>query len=166
MKLTHQLKQIRESKYYAFLVVAFRIILGIIFIAAAIPKLQDNLAFAEIVANYKILPISMVTRFAHVLPVVEIIAGIFLILGLYTRYAVSVILFLLVIFIVAISVNLWRGESAICGCFSVSEGGGELGWQTIVRDVIMMLLGAHILFATKNPYSLDAWLASRKHKVS
>ena len=56
-----------------------RLILGGIFIYAAMDKIAHPDQFAEIVYNYKLLPGALVNLMAIVLPWVEILAGVFLV---------------------------------------------------------------------------------------
>jgi uncharacterized membrane protein YphA (DoxX/SURF4 family) len=74
--------------------------------------------------------------------------GIALICGIWRRTAAWLVGALLVVFIVAISVNLLRGNAIDCGCFDVGEAGKSVAekfhdmWMVILRDVGMLLLVA------------------------
>ena len=85
---------------------------------------------------------------ALVMPWAELLAGIALICGIWRRTAVIVVGTLLAVFIVAISVNLLRGNAIDCGCFDVAEAGKSVAERlhdmrmVVVRDVGMLLLVA------------------------
>lgn len=58
-----------------------RLVLAGVFIAASLPKLAQPLAFAQTVANYRLLPESAVTLTALALPWLELVAGGALLVG-------------------------------------------------------------------------------------
>ncbi|KPL04501.1 MAG: hypothetical protein AMJ73_04165, partial [candidate division Zixibacteria bacterium SM1_73] len=87
-------------------VLIFRLVLGITFVYASLDKIAHPDQFAKIVYNYKILPGFLINIFAVTLPWVELLAGLFLILGIFTESASLLISLLLVIFLFAISVNV------------------------------------------------------------
>ena len=100
-----------------WLTVRVQIALGVFFVAAALPKVVDPPAFAHMVYNYRLVPGALVNLMALVLPWFELLAGIALILGIWTRTSAALVGALLGVFVVAISVNLARGNAIDCGCF-------------------------------------------------
>lgn len=153
-------RDIRDSKYYQIVSFVLRIMLGGIFIFAAVTKIPDLYHFQLTVASYHILPLWLVPAFANTLPFVELALGLLLVLGLFTKPATWGIMFLLVVFIIATGIVLFRGTTAVCGCFGAE--GESSGWQTIARDGILLLLGAHILLGRKFRFSLDEWRRKKK----
>ena len=131
------------------------IALGLLFVAAALPKLADPPSFAHMIYNYRILPGSLVNLPALVLPWLELLAGVALVLGIWRRTAAALIGLLLLVFIAAIAFNLARGHAIDCGCFDVRDAGKSAAERladmrtTILRDVGMLLLTAQVLFATR-----------------
>jgi hypothetical protein len=94
---------------------------------------------------------------ALVMPWVELLAGVALILGVWKREAAIVAGLLLLVFLVAIGVNLARGHAVDCGCFDVRSVGksreellSEMRW-VLIRDVGLLLLVAQLLAATRTP---------------
>ena len=73
-----------------------------------------------IIANYAILPDFLVTLPALVLPWLELVAGLCLAAGLWTRSSALLLSLLLLVFIVALGFNALRGIDLSCGCFSTS----------------------------------------------
>ena len=94
-----------------------RVILGTIFIFAALPKIQDPPSFAHLIYNYKLLPLATINMVALVLPWLELICGVFLIFGIWKQTVSSVVAVLLLIFIAGIAINLAHGNAIQCGCF-------------------------------------------------
>jgi putative oxidoreductase len=124
-----------------------RFILGGLFIYAGIHKVADPHGFARIVYNYQLLPDTLVTTLAVVMPWVEIMAGLFLVAGIFKRTSTVVLSSLLIIFTIAISINLIRGLNFDCGCFStiVTESGSDpLG--LLIRDILLLIPGFLIIF--------------------
>ena len=137
-----------------WLTVRVQIALGVFFVAAALPKVVDPPAFAHMVYNYRLVPGALVNLMALVLPWFELMAGIALILGIWTRTSAALVGALLGVFVVAISVNLARGNAIDCGCFDVSAAGksvaerlADMRW-VVLRDAGMLAMVAQILWAT------------------
>jgi len=127
--------------------------LGVIFVAAAIPKIADPPSFAHMVYNYRLLPGPAINGLSIVLPWIEMLAGLALIVGFWKRTAAGLTAVLLLLFIGALSVNLARGNPVNCGCFDIkakdkprAEQLAEMRW-TILRDVGFLALAAQVLSA-------------------
>jgi putative oxidoreductase len=126
----------------AKILVACRVVLGALFIWAAVTKLPDMAAFAQDVANYRVVPPALVPFVASAVVGIEILAGAALVIGWMARPAAMVIAGLLTVFIAFISQALLRGIDLRCGCF----GGDEpASWWTVARDLAM--LAAAVLVA-------------------
>ena len=133
---------------HPWLTVRTQIALGALFVAAALPKIADPPSFAHMIYNYRILPGPLVNLAALAMPWAELLMGIALICGIWRRTAALLVGALLVVFILAISWNLLRGNAIDCGCFDVADAGKSVEerlsdmWMTVVRDVGMLLLVA------------------------
>jgi len=128
-----------------------RLILGGIFVYASIDKIAHPDQFAEIVYNYKLMPGMAVNVMAIVLPWVELLAGLFLILGIWVKDSAAILGALLVVFIGAIGINLARGLDFDCGCFSTAGGHKNSSIMLLLRDAILLLPVVHLMwFAPSN----------------
>lgn len=143
---------LRSAISHPWLVLRLQILLGALFVAAALPKIVDPPAFAQMVHNYRLLPPFAVSALALVLPWLELLCGVALVLGIWKRTAVLMVGAMLFVFIVAISVNLARGNAVNCGCFDVNgavktreELFADMRW-VVVRDAAM-LAGVALLSA-------------------
>lgn len=124
-----------------------RLILGGLFIYASIDKIANPYAFAKIIHNYQLMPDIFVYFMAVTLPWVEAIAGLFLVLGLFKRTSAILVSSLLLVFAIAISVNLIRGINFDCGCFStVTTEAGNDPLGLLVRDMLILIPGIIIIF--------------------
>ena len=126
-----------------------RIVLGGIFIYASLDKIAHPRAFAEIIANYAILPDWLVTLPALVLPWLELAAGLCLLAGVWTRSAALLLSLLLLAFILALGFNALRGIDVSCGCFSTSASDTENAWVLMLRDLLILLPGLLIVFFSR-----------------
>ena len=117
-----------------------RIILGIVFIVASLDKIVDPLAFAEIIKNYQILPEIMIGPVAFFLPWLEFVCGAMLVCGVFIDAAVAILVAMLLVFIAALSANLYRGIDVACGCFSTDASSASDMQMTIIRDVVLLVI--------------------------
>ncbi len=116
-----------------------RIFLGIVFVVASVDKIVDPLAFAEIIKNYQILPDIMVGPVAFFLPWLEFVCGAMLICNVMLETATAVLTAMLLVFIAALSANLYRGIDVACGCFSTDAAKSSNMVETIIRDIVMLV---------------------------
>lgn len=139
-----------------FLELAARICLGCVFVYASIHKIIDPGSFAKIIYGYGLFPAITINVTAIVLPYIEFFGGLFLILGIFPRSAAVLAQTLLLIFIIAISINLIRGHEFDCGCFSFQkENQDAAGLELLIRDVVWFGVGMVVVgFRAKRKFSL------------
>lgn len=121
------------------LVLLCRLAVGGVFIVASLDKLAHPAAFAQAIYNYHLAPLWALHPFALLLPMVEIVCGAALVLGVARRGAALVLGLLTVVFIVAIAAALLRGLDISCGCFH-TDGGHAVGLSLLLRDLGLVLL--------------------------
>ena len=123
------------------IILVCRIALGGIFIYASLDKIAHPAEFAKAIGNYHVLPFGLENLLALTLPWLELLAGVALITGVMVDGAAIMVIIMNIVFIFAISQALARGISIECGCFSVTtEGGDNIGLQTIIRDIGYLIL--------------------------
>lgn len=134
-----------------------RLILGVIFIYASIDKIAHPAAFAKDIYNYQILPDTLINLTAMGLPSLELILGIFLVVGLFREGSVSMVTLLLLVFFGAMVFNLARGLDIHCGCFHTSAQGTDgapMAWY-VFRDSLFLIPAFYLFYCTfwagKNP---------------
>jgi len=132
-----------------------RILLGGIFIYASLDKIAHPAEFAKAIGNYHVLPFGLENLLALTLPWLELLAGVALITGVMVDGAAIMVIIMNIVFIFAISQALARGISIECGCFSVTtEGGDNIGLQTILRDIGYLIMGFIVLYRRDNLFEL------------
>jgi uncharacterized membrane protein YphA (DoxX/SURF4 family) len=112
-----------------------RVALGALFLWAAVAKLPDMAAFAQDVANYRVLPAAAVPLVASAVVGIELLAGGLLVLGLFERSAAIVASILLAAFTLFVAQALVRGIDLRCGCLGGDE---RASWWTVLRDLAML----------------------------
>lgn len=121
------------SKPLKIALVVARLAVAAILVVAAIGKLRDPQTFAQDIANFRLLPASLVPLTAAALPGIELVLGAALTLGIWTRGAGVASTALMVVFTFAIGAALLRGIDIDCGCFG--SHGHPATWGTFARDV-------------------------------
>ncbi len=138
-----------------WLTIRVQFVLAAFFVVAGFAKIADPPGFAHEVHNYGLVPAAAVNAMALVLPWLEVVVGLGLFFGLARRSAAKILAILLLVFIIALSINLARGRPVDCGCFGTAtvhrtdaERLDEMK-LVILRDVGLLLLAGQILHATR-----------------
>lgn len=135
-----------------------RLLLGGAFAYAGLLKLPDPAASVRAVRAYRLLPESLVPLFGYGLPVLEVLIGLVLILGLHVRLGALAAGVLLVVFMAAIGSAWARGLRIDCGCF---DAGGEVGagetsyGSELLRDGGLLLVAAALARWPTSRLALD-----------
>lgn len=137
---------------------AARIVVGSVWLVAGLLKLPDPASSVRAVRAYELLPEAIVPTVGYALPVIEVVVGVTLILGLLVRIGAVISAVLFVGFIVGIASAWARGLQIDCGCFG---GGGYLAnaeeqypWE-IARDFGLLLASAWLVRRPRSPWALD-----------
>jgi uncharacterized membrane protein YphA (DoxX/SURF4 family) len=141
---------------------AVRLGLAAVALAAGLSKIGDLPASVRAVRAYELLPEGLAVLVGNGLPMVEIILGVLLAVGLFTRAATVVFGALMVVFVAGI-VSAWaRGLAIDCGCFG---GGGPVEpdetaylWD-ILRDLLFVAGAVFLVRWPRTRFSLDRALS-------
>lgn len=123
-----------------------RLILGCVFIYASIDKIAFPNEFAKIVQNYNVLPEFSLKIVAYLLPWVELILGIFLIVGLFVKVSAVTLSSLMVTFMLVMGIKSLSGPIEDCGCFpksSIISSSNVI--FLLIRDVLFISLGVILI---------------------
>ena len=145
-----------------------RIALGGVFILAAYNKIGGIQSFANAIKGFKILDADshghLIISAAYTMPWVEMIAGILLVLGFWTRASAVVISLMLVAFIAAlIHVIMDETISADCSCFGdmefVCKSG--VGWCQVIRNGVLLIPALYLVWRQGGKLALDQLCGSK-----
>ena len=134
-----------------------RVILGIVLIYASIDKIIHPAEFAKAIGNYNVLPFGLENLLGIVLPILELLVGACLILGIMIDGAAIIAAGMMVVFIIAISQALFRGIDINCGCFKVTVengGGHQVGIRRIIEDFIYLGMAFMVLSRGERKWEL------------
>jgi len=143
-----------------------RVALGAVFIVASFDKIQNPEAFATTIANYRLLPYTVINGIAIALPWLEVVTGTLLALGVWIRANTMIAWWLLLVFSVAIFQALVRGLDISCGCFTTNPAAERMTLWTLLWDVIWISWGILIWVFDHGRYSLVELLKTRKDKIA
>lgn len=145
-----------------------RLVLGIALLVAGGLKVGNPRGSARAVQAYEVLPFQVAEYVGYALPIIEIIIGLLLVLGLFTRVNALLGAILMAVFVVGIAQAWARGLTIDCGCFG---GGGDVAanetkyGQEIARDLLFALCGIWLVVRSRSAISLDRRLFGDKEHV-
>lgn len=138
-----------------------RLIVGGVWVYAGALKVGDPAASVSAVRAYQLLPTGVAEVVGRTLPMLEIVVGVCLIVGLLTRFNGVVSALLQVAFVIGIA-SVWsRGIEIDCGCFG--DGGpnpdatSQYPWE-IARDLGLMALSVLLVVKPRTAYAVDSVL--------
>jgi uncharacterized membrane protein YphA (DoxX/SURF4 family) len=148
------------------LILLVRVFLGGLFIVASLDKIADPAAFSASILNYKIVGQTLATVIATILPSLELLCGLSLILGLYTRMSAFLITCMLVGFTIIIISALLRGLDISCGCFTQNPNVSKIGYIKILENVGMIMLGILLLSVENYGFALTQFFLQQKKTLN
>lgn len=137
---------------------AARLLVGGVWIVAGLLKLPDPAGSVRAVRAYQLLPEAVVPLVGYALPIVEILVGLTLVVGLLVRIGAVLSCALFIAFIIGIS-SAWSRHLLIdCGCFG---GGGfdaqareKYPWE-LARDFGLLFASVWLVWRPRAPWALD-----------
>ncbi len=171
---------VQQFRILRYLTLLSRLVLGLVFSLAGLAKLGVPQAMAENIKSYSMgLPFGVVDVMAAALPPIELGVGIWILLGLFTRFSASITAVLMVVFTIAVTQAWLRGLDINCGCFGGPDSNAlgksiltalgpvgtfltdeKAGPVTVVRDVVLFLMSLHLIFVP-TIFSIDHWRHNR-----
>ena len=151
-----------SSDVRAWIGTLFRVVLaGILFWSGAAKLFEGSEAMNRAIVAYRLgLPLDLVHVIAWGLPILELVLGLLLLVGLLTRWAALGTALIMTAFIIGIS-SVWiRGYSIDCGCFGgggdTSPEGRDLRYATeILRDLLFTGMAVWLVAWPVTKLSLD-----------
>ena len=133
-----------------------RVILGVILIYASIDKIVHPAEFAKAIGNYNVLPFGLENLLGIILPVLELLVGSCLILGIMLDGSAIITAGMMTVFIIALSQAMIRGIDINCGCFKVTveNGGHQVGIRRIIEDFLFLGMSLMVLSRGERKWEL------------
>ena len=155
---------------YRYVGVVFRLALAAVFLIAGGSKIPHPWVFVHTVEGYKMLPDSLARPFGLALPWIEVLIGIYLLVGLFTRIVAAASAAVLVLFLVALGVQIVHGNTSNCGCVVGIDnpvitwfiGGNNIGPFDLVRDGVLLLMSVVVAALPAPALAVDSILAARR----
>ncbi|MCB9847695.1 MAG: DoxX family membrane protein [Phycisphaeraceae bacterium] len=134
-----------------------RYALGALFIFSGAVKLQDPQAFAFAIKGFKIITNeALMTQATFAVPWTEVLIGVLLVLGLFTRAAAGALLIMLAGFTAAVVSVLARDIDTECGCFGRFLG-SKIDQSTIIRNAMLLIFTFAVFYNRGGWLTLDSW---------
>ena len=152
-----------SSDVRAWIGTLFRIVLAVILFWSGGAKLfEGGDALRRAIIAYRIpgLPNGLVDALAWGLPTLELVLGLLLLVGLFTRWAALATALIMTAFIIGIA-SVWiRGYNIECGCFGgggdTSAEGRDLRYASeILRDLLFAGMSVWLVAWPVTKLSLD-----------
>lgn len=131
----------------------FKAFMGAVFLVSSSTGILSPGRFSDSIEAYKILPKIFIMPMAHLVPVLEALAGLFLILDVYAQSSAFIISGLLVVYVIAITSAWVRGFDIECGCFDLLSQFGledKVGLAAIIRDLVFLCFSGCVFLFDKN----------------
>jgi putative oxidoreductase len=119
---------------------------GGVFVYAGAIKAWNPMVFLDDVRSFALLPDPYAGLLAMFLPWLEIFAGLAVITGVMRKGGLLVLNGSLLMFLAAICIAWLRGTDIRCGCFGGSGDATSNYVELIVRDLVLLALGAWLAF--------------------
>jgi putative oxidoreductase len=125
---------------------AFRVILAAVFLYAGLIKALSSAEFAMALLPFTFVPETWTGPIAQGLPLIEVAAGLLVLLPWTRRYGAALILLLCVAFITALAWAMANDIIVACSCFGEDDepSRGKMG-VAIARDLGLAALALAVL---------------------
>jgi uncharacterized membrane protein YphA (DoxX/SURF4 family) len=160
-----------RDRWEPIILVLARLLVGGTFLLAGATKVTAPAAFADAVRAYHLLPGSLVMPFATGLPWLELLVAAYLLVGFMTRIGAALSIAMLAMFEYALIQSLVTGNiHHACGCFGKGDvnpmlalmaGGNTVTLWDVIRDLILAVLAALVVWWGAGPLSLDSRTGNR-----
>jgi uncharacterized membrane protein YphA (DoxX/SURF4 family) len=147
-----------DSPITSMLVLSVRLTLSLLLLTSAVGKLRDLRGFIAGIADYRLLPAWAVRPIALALPLLELLLGLALLMGLIVPLAGAATALLFVGFSGAVVINLRRGRRIACHCHGL-VGSRPIGWGLVARNGWLLVLAMLVaLLPTVATWPTVHWL--------
>ena len=126
--------------------IIIRVILGFLFLYASFDKIIYPSKFAEVIYNYRLLPVELVNICAILVPWIEAFIGIMLLIGIWVDASAFMLSGITFVFTFLIISAIFRGLNIECGCFSLDAEGSLVSWKRVIEDIFILIGGLYLIW--------------------
>jgi len=117
--------------------------MGWFFVVVSLLKMPDWKGFIKTFRTYDILA-KNIGFYAVIYPALELLIGIFLLLGLYVVYVASLLLFIMTVGGIGVGIKIFSKEKFKCACLGTSMN-IPLTKFTFIEDIVMGVMALIVL---------------------
>lgn len=139
-----------------FIQLIARLTVGFVFLAFSLDKIVEPAEFAKSMTNYQILPSFLINISSLILPWVELLIGVFLIVGVRLKASSLISTGLLSIFIIAVAIAWAKGLDINCGCSATKPQ--SVGLPKILENTAMLVLSIIIYYFPNSKFTFERFL--------
>ena len=135
-------------------VAVLRIALGLLLAISGALKVGHAVDLASAIAAFRLLPAAAIAPLAVALPFFEVFVGVYLVLGLLTRWAALAATVQFVLYGTAVASAVLRGLALNCGCFGPADR-ATTDWPHVALDFGLALCAAFVAIFAPGYLALD-----------
>ena len=136
-----------------------RLLLGGLLLVTGALKVGHPADLAASIAGFRLLPAAIVGPLALALPYVELLMGLYLVVGLFTRIVAAIAALQFVAYGAAIGSAVVRHIPANCGCFGPGDA-AVADWPHVAFDLSLAAASALLAYGAPGAFALDRKLRS------
>jgi len=136
----------KKTTVKSTIAIIIRIILGFLFLYASLDKIIYPSKFAEVIYNYRVLPVELVNICAILVPWIEVIIGVMLLIGIWVDASAFMLSSITFVFTFLIISAIFRGLNIECGCFSLDAEGSLVSWKRVIEDIFILIGGLYLIW--------------------
>ncbi len=137
-----------------FAVLAARLLLGGLLLVTGALKAGHAVDLAAAIAGFRLLPAAVVGPMALALPYFEMLLGLYLVAGLFTRAAAWICTLQFLAYAGAIASAVIRHIPANCGCFGPHDS-AVADWPHVGLDLALALVALFIALNAPGSLAVD-----------
>ncbi len=135
-------------------VLLIRLLLGGLLLAAGALKVGHPAELAATIAAFRLLPAAIAGPLAVALPYLELLLGLYLVAGLFTRVVAIVVAVQFVLYAGAIASAVLRHIQASCGCFGPTDS-SVADWPHVAFDLSLAVASLFVAYGAPGALALD-----------
>lgn len=122
-------------EFYSLIKVFF----AVLFFSTGIDKVKDIKNSLQEIESYRIIPSFLIHIFLYIIIVLHFLLSAMLFFNINIEWGYIGCIFLLLIYTIAISVNLLRKREINCGCNGII-GDNKISWNLIWRNMVFIFI--------------------------